>query len=672
MPIRSFREHLKNGLRPDGKMGRDMPYCVEYTGLRPTPFGARAFLPIADTPNFEASYSYPFPQMQIGNAINLIGGVDTIKTLDIKSSTWAATAPTMLCKSGNSMTTTPLGGVWHFMDFYTTWMAFNGACTVTASLWDATPLINIFGQSVPQPLFLASTGWTVGANWAISGGGATHTPGATNTLSVTFANQSTKLLANQNYKVELNMTGRTVGSIGIGVGNGLAAGIVTNGVTTRTINSGAMGADKVEVFPSSDFDGTLLGLSVVPLKGVTINTGAAYNESQPFLAGFNPGDMFNCADWATFLATYNTNVPTEIAALPINGAQDMNWVWWGTVGGGDLMWLFDLALMKFASEAGSPDMGYIENYLTSGVLSDYDNYYFLQLMKRGEFGMRPMPWQGKCVGMKQLGRHMMVYGGLSNQEPTTTLETGMVLNKQRPGGIAGLFPSGNFWGMDFVRALPQHVGIEGRGAFGGNDEVHLIYDELDNLWLINASLEAKRLNYSSWLSGFGSDIMITHDPHEKEFYITDGADTLMLNDSGLCKAPWHPTTIAIAQGALVGVARDDSNPELIDITTEQVTAKGQLRYVDVIGKNNPSVPWGVSILWRVDSRQDWTETSEFSLDARGRYWFDLPLLNLDYKVHLSGVTPFVLVDDIEVLEQDGDHYNLRSLYNASTPGAATE
>ena len=679
MPIRSFREHLKNGLRPDGKMARDMPYCVEYTGLRPTPYGARDFLSITDTPNFEAAYSYPFPQMQVGNAINLIGGADSLKTLDIKSTTWAANLPTFVSKSqqGGTPTLPVGGGVWHFMDFYTTWMAFNGVSTVTASGWDATPLLNVFGQTLQDPLFLTGTGWTTTAGWTITGGYAVHTVGTT-TLSSSYANLRTKIAQYTNYKVEVKTSTWTTGTFTVKVGAGTSAAYTTpSGTATKTVASGTFTPgsnvnDFIVITPSNDFDGRILGISVIPLKGVTIQTGAAYNESQPFLAGFNPSDMFNCADWATFLATYNTNVPTEIAALPINGGQDMNWVWWGTAGGGDLMWLFDLALMKFASEAGSPDMGYIENYLTSGVLTDYDNYYILQLMKRGEFGMRPMPWQGKCIGMKQLGRHMMVYGGLSNQEPVTTVETNIIQYKQQPGGIAGLFPSGNFWGMDFVRQLPQHVGIEGRGAFGGNEEAHLIYDELDNLWLINASLEARKLNYSSFLSGFGSDILITHDPHEKEFYITDGADTLLLNDSGLCKAPWHPTTIVIAQGDLIGVSRNDSNTLLIDITTEQVTSKGQVRFVRVIGKNSTTFPWAVSIFWRVDSKQDWTETSEFALDARGDYWFDLPLLDLDYRVHIAGVRGYNLVDDIEVMEQDGDHYNLRSLYNTSTPGAATE
>ena len=671
MPVRSFREHLKNGLRPDSKMGRGFPYCVEYARLRPTDYGAKPYLPITDPGSFAGSYSYPFPQLQIGNSINLIGGSNTLKTVDIKSTTWAATAPTMLCKSGNSMTTTPAGGVWHFMDFYTTWMAFNGACTVMASGWDATPLINIFGQSIPSPLFLDSTGWTVGANWAISGGAATHTPGATNVLSVTFANQSVKLLANQNYKVELNMTGRTVGSIGIGVGNGLDATIITNGVTTRTINSGALGTDIVQIIPTSDFDGSILGISVIPLKGVTIQTGAAYNESQPFLAGFNPSDMFNCADWPTFLATYNANVPAQIAALPITAGADMNWVWWGTVGGGDLMWLFDMQINKYGSESGS-GMGYQDDLLTSSELVDYDYLLFFELMKRNEFGMRPMPWQGKCLGAKQLGRHMMIYGGLSNQEILSTSETGRVLNKQMPGGIAGLNPSGNFWGMDFVRQLPQHVGIAGRGCFAGNEEVHLIYDELDNLWLINASLEAKRFNYSEFLTGFGSDLLLTYNPHEKEFYISDGADTLMLNDNGLSKAPWHPTTLAISQGALVGIARNDDNDTLIGITTEQVTSQGILAWVQVVGKSNSSVPWTVAIDWRVDSRHTWTTTSAVTPDARGICYFNLPLLGMDYRVVLDGVTAYTLVEDILAMEEDGDHYNLRNLYNASTPGAATE
>jgi hypothetical protein len=315
--------------------------------------------------------------------------------------------------------------------------------------------------------------------------------------------------------------------------------------------------------------------------------------------------------------------------------------------------------------------------LTSSVLVDYDYLQLFELMKRNESGMRPMPWQGKCLGAKQLGRHMMIYGGLSNQEIHSTSETGKYLNKQQPGGIAGLFPSGNFWGMDFVKRLPMHVGIVGRGGFAGTEETHLIYDELDNLWLINASLDAKRMDYSSFLSVFGSDIIITHDPHENEFYITDGVDTLMLNDNGLSKAPWHPTTVAIAQGALIGVARAESQtPQTVSIVTGIATSKAgvttQLKWVKVVGLNKAGATgWTIKIDWRTDSKETWTRTSAFTPDDRGMVWVDLPCL--EYRIILESTDKDdVTVEDILVLEEVTKHTNLRYLIDASTPSAATE
>jgi len=681
MPVRSFREHLKNGLRPDSKMGRDLPYCVQYQGVRPTPYGARDYLQIPDPGSFAASYSYPFPQIQVGNSINLIGGADSLKTVDIKSTSWAANIPTFVSKSqqGGTPTLPVGGGVWHFMDFYTTWMAFNGISTVTASGWAATPLLNVFGQVLGDPLFLTGTGWTVGANWAISGGYAAHTAGSTATLSSSYANLNIKIAQYTNYKVEVKTSTWTAGSFTVKVGAGTSAAFVLPtdlGTATKTVASGTFTPgsntnDFIVITPSNDFDGRILGISVIPLKGVTIQTGAAYNESQPFLAGFNPSDMFNCADWPTFLSAYASNIPTEIAALNIAGGADMNWVWWGTVGGGDLMWLFDMAIMKYGSETVTTQ-GYQDDLLTSSVLVDYDNYAIFELMKRNEFGMRPMPWQGKVVGMKQLGRHMMVYGAMSNQEPVTTVETNIVQYKQQPGGIAGLAPNANFYGMDFVRQLPQHVGVVGRGGFAGDEETHLIYDELDNLWLIDANLQAKRLNYSSFVSGFGSDISITFDNHEKEFYITDGSDTLMLNDNGLSKSPWHPTSVFISQGARYGIIRNDSTVAIATIETEMVTSQGQVQWGRIVGKNVSSSGWSMAINWRVNSSQTWTSTGAVAPDARGICYFNLPTLNLDYTVTITGTRGLISVDDIEIMEQDGDHYNLRNLFDASTPGAATE
>jgi hypothetical protein len=518
-------------------MRRNEPYCVEYQNLRNTIYGARQFKTISDPFAGGASGTHPFPQLFVGNSVNVVGQSAGIKTATVTSTTWTL-------GSNNAATA---GGIWHFMDFYTSWMAFNGASTVMKSLWDASIQV-----------------------------------------------QST----------------------------------------------------------------------------VTINTGAAYNESQPFWGGFNPSNFFSLADWPTFLATYNANIPTEIAALNINGAADMNWVWWGTVGGGDLKWLFSLPIMKFASGEAVPDMGYGADYMTSSELTDYDNYYIFDLMKRNEFGMRPMPWQGKVTGMKQLGKYMMVYGALAN-----AYAGGGV---QQPGGIAAMFPQENFWGLDYVKGLPLGVGIAGRGAFAGDNETHLIWDELDNLWLIDANLGAKRLDYSEFISTLSGEPLITYDPHEKEFYITDGTNTFMLSENGLCKAPWHPTTLAIAQGGLVGIAYAEAEtPTAVSIVTDKITSESGeqsvLEWIQISGLNkNDSTNWQVYVDWRTDIKETWTRTSAYTPDDRGKIWLGLPFLECRL-VFTSTNKANVRLDDVTLsIVNDFKHQNLRFLIDASTPGAATE
>lgn len=81
---------------------------------------------------------------------------------------------------------------------------------------------------------------------------------------------------------------------------------------------------------------------------VTIRTGGLYNDSQPFMGGFNPANIYALADWLTYLKTLyaNADANTKAAIDALTGGAGANWVWTGTIGGGDLMWFASMYLMK--------------------------------------------------------------------------------------------------------------------------------------------------------------------------------------------------------------------------------------------------------------------------------------------------------------------------------------
>jgi hypothetical protein len=81
---------------------------------------------------------------------------------------------------------------------------------------------------------------------------------------------------------------------------------------------------------------------------VTIRTGGVYNDSQPFMGGFDATDIHALSDWLTYLTALDANADanTQAAIDALTGGAGQNWVWVGTVGGGDLLWFASLYLMK--------------------------------------------------------------------------------------------------------------------------------------------------------------------------------------------------------------------------------------------------------------------------------------------------------------------------------------
>jgi Concanavalin A-like lectin/glucanases superfamily len=110
--------------------------------------------------------------------------------------------------------------------------------------------------------------WTKGANWAISGGVATHTPGSTATLSQT----SFPIRNTRNYDITFTVSGRTAGTITPKVG-ATSTGTTrsSNGTFTETI--AAAGTATLSFTPDTNFDGSINDVSVVPSSGLVMIDG---------------------------------------------------------------------------------------------------------------------------------------------------------------------------------------------------------------------------------------------------------------------------------------------------------------------------------------------------------------------------------------------------------------
>jgi len=261
---------------------------------------------------------------------------------------------------------------------------------------------------------------------------------------------------------------------------------------------------------------------------VDVNTGCAF-KGRVLFGGFNPDTYWTSAwqtIWNDYAATFGFNISRD---MPVGE----NFVMWSSIGGGDVLNLFhaDVAVD-----------GYIGEDTRSNLFLDY--------YKRNEAGLLPIPYPGTIRVLKPLGNGVAVYS---------------------ENGVGVLYP--------VIDPVPTfgfqpllNIGIPDRGAVGGDDTVHAFVDTGGKLRTISADYKTELLDYGEYLTGFlGQDMAISYDRGDMEFYISgvnEGGDrlTYVLTKNGLGRSPQHVTSGFFAEGALLGVFKQERSTEVIMVT----------------------------------------------------------------------------------------------------------
>jgi hypothetical protein len=83
----------------------------------------------------------------------------------------------------------------------------------------------------------------------------------------------------------------------------------------------------------------------IATSAVSISTGCDL-KNRMFMGGFDPANFYALADWPTYWKTLLGDVPPELEQKykTMGAGAGSNWVWWGTMGGGDLLWLVSKTL----------------------------------------------------------------------------------------------------------------------------------------------------------------------------------------------------------------------------------------------------------------------------------------------------------------------------------------
>ncbi len=261
----------------------------------------------------------------------------------------------------------------------------------------------------------------------------------------------------------------------------------------------------------------------------TMKTGCSF-RGRLILGGFNASNFWN-SGWQTLWSSWLARFESYGFSL---GGPGGNWIWWSAPGGGDILSFFTSVF----AQTGLPD-------ITNGHTVQ-DPIGIEQAMINAS-GFMPLDNQGDIVSLKALRNHVVVYGndGVSAVTPYS-----------QPFATFGLQE----------RILP--IGLAARGAVGGDLDEHIFMDNSGVIWRLDNQLKLQRLGYKEFGSTLlGNEILIGLDPNERDYYISDDTDCFCLNASGMGKCDQLVQGVFYADGGLIGIAEDATNPNAALIRT---------------------------------------------------------------------------------------------------------
>jgi hypothetical protein len=359
---------------------------------------------------------------------------------------------------------------------------------------------------------------------------------------------------------------------------------------------------------------------------VTTTTGCDW-RGRMLLGGFDSTDYWSAA-WQTQWASWYTKGAGYGYTI---GAPESNWIWWSSIGGGDLLHLYD------------PTMAVTGVNEASGITlsgHDSDSPIALDYARRSEAGFMPMDWQGTVQCLKPMKDVVMVYG-----------TDGISAVKAYPEPVPTF-------------GLEEHllrIGIASRTAVGGDYRQHVFVDNTGVLWSVAQNLQMTRLGYEEFLSPMlGNEITVVHDPSRNYFYISDNTSGYVLTDTGFAETPQLVTSGFQAEGALVGISGDGSETAdatiIFDMLDRSLREPQTLEEVDFSLTDTDGL--NVTVYYRYDKSQAFSTVTQEALDKTGR--LRVLATGIDFRVRIDSADYTALsLDNVVLRFKEGGKVDLR-------------
>ncbi|MBT7187980.1 hypothetical protein HN911_11700 [Candidatus Bathyarchaeota archaeon] len=332
--------------------------------------------------------------------------------------------------------------------------------------------------------------------------------------------------------------------------------------------------------------------TVFGINEITVQTGCAH-RGRAILGGFDPSDFWK-DEWKAIFDEWIEK--SELAIDPTLDIRD-NFVWWTSIGGGDLLSLFD------------PPVEYIE------------------MFRRNEMGFMPMPSQGSVLAVKSLGKNVAVY----------SLD-----------GVYLLFPVSEPFPTFGLQKVLDH-GIPQRGAVGGDEDVHCFVDQRGDAWRWPVDSGPQKLGYKEYLSDMvDQEMVISYDPQENWFYISgeDGSSNILsfvLTSTGLGTTKQQLTGVVSAEGQSYSVY-DLSAATTTEIVVQEVDFHFRdlktLTTVEVGGVFGASDLIYVGVDYRYENDDGWTTGAWVLCNREGFGRVQITALEFRVKVKINDVAGF--------------------------------
>lgn len=297
----------------------------------------------------------------------------------------------------------------------------------------------------------------------------------------------------------------------------------------------------------------------------SITANAILNHGDRLIIGGLAGSWFSGNRWLSAFNTWKETAP-EYRLSHDSMAFSNNWVVWGEYGGGSDDTPFHV-LMSMLGFMGDSAFDRIEPILQS-------------LMEQNKIGMAPMRSPGAIMHLAPLGSDVAVYSA-TNVATLTPVESGTYIEQEH-----------------------KRIGILGRAACGGTRAEHVFLDNNGNLWRWQAGDNIKLLGYDEFFTTFDSDTVISFDPVEWDYWITDGSYTYILSRTGL-GGPLDYKPTSLVRDDVRGLVAVSATPSTFVVETRTNPADMERRDRKKLVLYQLSADGITSALGRIEWRNDY-------------------------------------------------------------------